>query len=332
MDLSALTCYVDLHLHLDGGISPAIARKLAALQGIDLPASEEELRALLQVSDRCASLDEFLEKFAFPCSLLQTADGIREATRLLLTEEKEAGVQYAELRFAPQKSTDRGLTQAQAVEAALEGIAAAPIPAQLILCCIRGEGNGRENRETVAVAGQYLGKGVCALDIAGAEKFYPNNFYADLFALSAGQGIPFVAHAGEASGPASVWAALAGGAARIGHGVRAVEDPALVAELAARGTPLELCPTSNLQTAAIPSLAEFPLRAFLSAGIPVTVNTDDPAIEGTDIRREFSILREAFSLTPEEIASLLRNAANASFAPPALKEKLLARIEGQLTL
>ncbi|MBQ8118218.1 MAG: adenosine deaminase [Lachnospiraceae bacterium] len=324
-----LTCMIDLHLHLDGAISMESARQLAKLQDIPIPETDEALNALLTVSPDCKDLNEFLEKFAFPCSLLQTREGLENAAFNLCTELIAQGVMYAEIRFAPQKSCDRKLTQREAIEAVLAGVKRSGLPCGLILCCMRDADNQAENRETVELCGEYLGKGVCALDLAGAEALFPTADFADLFAEAGRRGIPFTIHAGEADGPKSVQCALDLGAARIGHGVRAAEDESLMERLAAAKTPLELCPTSNLNTAIYSDLSGFPLRKFMERGILVTVNTDDPSIEGTTIAREYELLIRQFGLSGDEVRQLLRNSVEASFAPEALKEKMREQIEAE---
>lgn len=321
----SLDCLVDLHLHLDGALSPASVRALAAMQGMDVPEDEAGLLSLIRVGKDCRSLNDFLTKFAFPCSLLQTADALTAAVRMLLCELKEQGVMYTEIRFAPQLSTGKGLTQSEVVGAAAAGLADAPIPAQLILCCMRGADEA-VNRETVLTARQYLGRGVCALDIAGAEALYPTDGYAELFGLARRLRVPFTIHAGEAAGPDSVRTALAFGARRIGHGVRAGEDPALIRTLARRRVPLEMCPTSNLCTCVLSDPAAYPLRAYMEAGVRVTVNTDDPSIEGTTLREEYRAMIDSLGLTRREVDRLLHNAVRASFAPRGLKLKMHKRI------
>ena len=325
-----LNCMVDIHLHLDGAISPESAKQLAELQGIAIPESEKELLSLLRVMEKCGNLREFLERFTFPCLLLQTASGIRMAVKNLLNELKAQGVLYAEVRFSPQKCTDRGLTQEEAVLAAIDGMREAGTDANLILCCMRGDGNHAENVETIRLAEKYLGRGVAAADLAGSEAQYPNADYADIFAMAARKGIPYTLHAGEAAGPESIWKAIEMGAQRIGHGIRAVEDAALLRELEKRQIPLELCPTSNLDTAVFSDIREWPLRQLMEAGVKITVNTDDPAIEGTTIKEEYRKLIDAFGIGKEEVKTFLKNAVSASFADDALKQKLLEKIEAEL--
>lgn len=325
--IDALTCLTDLHLHLDGAISPQSARVLAQMQGIALPEDDGELLSLLSLSGNCSDLEEFLSVFAFPCSLLRTEDAIRCAVETLLRELKSQGVMYVEIRFAPQILTSGDLTQEQAVLAAIEGMRGGAIPANLILCCMRESGLSEQNWKTAELAVKYLGKGVAALDLAGSESAFPTEGFRDIFSFACEKGVPFTIHAGEAVGAQNVWAALSLGTNRIGHGIRSGEDKNLLAELANRNIPLEMCPTSNLMTASVPSLAEWPLRTYLDAGIAVTINTDDPAIERTDIKREFRLLADAFALSKEEIRQLLVNSVRASFANDALKQTLLQKID-----
>ena len=329
-ELAALRCYIDLHLHLDGSLSIPSVRKLAALQDIPLPGSDAEIRKLLSVSADCRDLNEYLEKFDFPCSLLMTEIGLREAVRTLLGELASEGLIYAEIRFAPQKHCERGLTQETAVLAALEGLRDSPIPANLILCCMRGDGNRAENLETVAVAAKFLGKGVCAVDLAGAEALFPTGDFADVFARARELGLPMTIHAGEADGAGSVRTALDFGANRIGHGVRSAEDGEVLRSLAEAGTALELCPTSNLNTVVVSDLRDYPLRRLMDAGVRVTVNTDNRSVSDTTLRREFSLLAETFRLTKGEVRQLLLNAAEAAFAPESVKAELRGRIEAGL--
>lgn len=325
-----ITKMIDLHLHLDGAISLESARKLAKLQNIDIPSDPKELEELMHVSPDCKDLNEFLEKFAFPCSLIQTAEGLSMAVYNLCEELISQNVIYAEIRFAPQLSCDKGMTQEEAVEAAITGLKKSSLRANLILCCMRGEINADNdalNRETVRLAAKYLGKGVCATDLAGAEALFPTVGYRELFAYARELNVPFEIHAGEADGPESVRQALSFGAKRIGHGVRSIEDPSLVAELAAKKMPLLVCPTSNIQTCIVPEVKDLPVRVFLEAGIPFTISSDDPSIEGTDIKTEWEKVIAAFHLTTDEVRTLMLNAVNACFCDEDLRQQLKKEME-----
>lgn len=325
--IDELHCLIDLHLHLDGAISVASAKKLAAMQGIALPETDAELEKKMRVSPDCRDLNEFLEKFDFPLSLLQTPEALTEAVRTLLEELARDGLMYAEVRFAPMLHTTRGMTQAEAVRAALDGVNAGAIPANLILCCMRGA-EREKNLETVAVAEQYLAAGVAALDLAGAEALFPTADYEEIFTVADEKNIPYTIHAGEAAGAESVAKALELGARRIGHGVHA--SRAQLRELADCRIPVEMCPTSNVCTQAVPDLSAWPLRAFLFEGVIATVNTDNPAIEGTTLRDEYKKLIRTFRLGRRDVRQLLFNAVEASFACEERKLEMNRQIENEL--
>lgn len=321
--------YIDLHLHLDGAITPEIARRLADLQGISLP-EKEELAARLSLPEDCRSLDDFLKCFSLPLSLLQTREGICEAVYLVQEELRRRRVIYGELRFAPQLHLERGLNQRQVIEAALEGLERSELPCNLILCCMRGADNQMENEETVELAGDFLVEhgGVVAVDLAGAEAPFPTEGYGGLFARAREKGIPFTIHAGEAAGADSVRCAIGMGASRIGHGVRSFEDRSVLKLLRETGIPLEMCPISNLQTCALRENQPYPLRDYLKMGIIVTLNTDDPAILRNSLDDEFLYIREHCGITCEEERQLLLNSAEAAFTDRKTKDLLKKRLLG----
>ncbi len=188
---------------------------------------------------------------------MQTPEGLSEAVRLVAENIRSQGVVYAEIRFAPQKHMDRGMTQEDAVLAALEGIKRTDLKVNLILCCMRGEGNEDLNEETLRLTKKYLVKdgGVTGMDLAGAEALFPTANYRSLFEAAAAAGIPFTIHAGEADGAESVRLAIEYGTSRIGHGVRTKEDPAVVQLVKEKGIFLEMCPTSSHQTHAVEDMS-----------------------------------------------------------------------------
>lgn len=318
---------IDLHLHLDGSLSLQTVRELAAMQGLVLPADDGELVAQLRVDAGCRDLNDYLAKFPFPVSLLQTADAIRTAVCRLAGELTQQGLLYAEIRFAPQLHLQKGLTQADVVGAALEGLHLADFPANLILCCIRGTDNLALNLETVDLAADKLGQGVCAVDLAGAEALFPTAMFSEIFRRVRIKCLPCTIHAGEADGPDSIRAALDFGARRIGHGVRSIEDASLLRRLADEGIVLELCPTSNLHTCLFEHLKDYPLRRLMDAGVAVTVNTDNMTVSDTTVAREMQRLTDVLGLTDHERIQLLRNAAAASFADDRTKQSLLQQID-----
>ena len=316
--------YIELHLHLDGAITVGIARKLADLQNITLPADDTVLEKQLTVPENCQSLNDFLRCFALPLTLLQTPEGLREAVYLVAEQCREQGVIYTEIRFAPQLHTEQGMTQEDAVLAALEGIRMTPLRVNLILCCMRGTDNAAQNAETLRLARKYLAadSGVVALDLAGAEALFPTSDYRELFAEAMQAGIPFTIHAGEADGADSVREAIRFGAKRIGHGVRASENPEVVQLLKDKGIPLEMCPTSNRQTHAVEDMRTYPFMDYLRQGLCVTLNTDDMAIEGTNLAEEYRYMEETFGLTAEQEQTVLANAVKAAFTTEEVREQL----------
>lgn len=321
---------IDLHLHLDGSLAPEDVLRLAQLTNIRLPREDaDSLRPLLEVTPNCRNLGEYLEKFDLPLQVLQKDESIELSVYFLLKRLSEQGLCYAEIRFAPQLHLQRGLTQQQVVAAAVNGlergIAEFHMPAQLILCCMRGDANETANLETVRVAKAFLGHGVCAVDLAGNEAAYPTEDFFPVFSLAEELDLPIIIHAGEAAGAESVRQALMLNARRIGHGVRSVENKELLNLLAETKTPLELCYTSNLQTKAVEDSA-YPICQLLDAGIPITINTDNMTVSGTNLRREYTLLRDAFGLSENTLQEIACNAADAAFVPAETKEKLKAQI------
>ncbi len=318
---------IDLHVHFDGSLLPRTIIELAGEQQIRLPAREpDELELFLTAPESCGSLNEYLEKFNLPLLVLQTGESIRKGMYTLLSTLREQGMLYAEVRFAPQLHRQKGLSLEEVVKAAVTGmqeaLAGSFFKANLILCCMRGEGNREENLCTVRTAAAFLGRGVAAVDLAGAEALYPTACYEEVFALAGELGVPFTIHAGEADGPESIEAALRFGASRIGHGVRAREDGRLLELLRERQIPLELCPTSNVQTKAVKSLREHPVLDYLRGGLSVTVNTDNMTVSNTTIEQEFTKLRQELGMTEEEHRQLLLNAADAAFLTPEEKWRM----------
>ena len=317
--------YIDLHLHLDGAITMDIAKKLAALQNIKLPAeNDEQLKKLLTVPDTCTSQNDFLKCFTLPDALMMTQEGISEAVYLVAENIRQQGVIYAEIRFAPQNHTEKGMSQEEAVQAALEGLKRTGLKANIILCCMRGEGNEEANYETLELTKKYLVEdgGVTGMDLAGAEALYPTSKYEVLFAKAREYGIPFTIHAGEAAGAESVRCAIEYGASRIGHGVRIREDDSVCELVKNKGIVLEMCPTSNRQTHAVVNMKDYPFIKYLNEGINVTLNTDDMAIEGITLEEEYRYMENEFGLTSEQKKIILNNAVDAAFTSAAVKEEL----------
>ena len=317
---------IDLHLHLDGSMSLECARSLAKKRGIALP-DDKELLSRLRVSDDCRDLNEYLERFDLPLSLLQTAEAISESVERLCNELQSQGLIYAEIRFAPQLHLQKGLTQEEVVLAAIEGLNRSDFFASLILCCMRGADNREANIETVRLVKKYLEKGVCAVDLAGAEALFPNENFVDVINYARSLSLPMTLHAGEALGADSVASAIELGANRIGHGVRSIEDQKLLSILAEKKIPLELCPTSNLNTRVFDDLKDYPIRTFLESGVLITVNTDNMSVSATTLAEEYQRLADALELTEADLKKIALCSISATFLDSKGREKIFDMVD-----
>ena len=331
-NIDSLNCLIDLHLHLDGAISFENAKNLMQLQGIDYKMSDEELRDSLVVSKKCNNLSEFLGKFIMPISLLQSKASIKHAVINLINELKAQGIMYAEIRFAPQLFTDEGLSIEEATLAAIDGLKATDFDGNFILCCMRDIDNIQDNIETIDVAYKYLNNGVCAIDVAGDEYKFPIDEYDYIFKQANLYGVPYTIHSGEADGPTSVYNSLKYKPSRIGHGIRSCEDEKLLDILAKENVALELCITSNLMTSIFDDVRKYPIKKLMNKNIKVTINTDDPSIEGIDLKHEYKLLIDNFNFSEKEIKQLLSNSIDASFASNKIKEKLRYKLNNSIEL
>lgn len=308
----------DLHCHLDGSLSAAAIKKLAAETGRELP-DLEQLKRQLQVSDHCQSLKEYLAKFELPLSCLITAHNFKTAVLEVLKVASRENVVYMELRFAPLLSVHDHLSCREIIESAVAGIEEGRksygIRSSLIICGMRHLPPA-DNIELVKTAREFLGAGVCAMDLAGDEMNYPVKLHSEMFQLAKKLKMPFTIHAGECGSSQSIWDAIELGATRIGHGIAARSDHQLKRYCADKKIPLEMCPSSNIQTKAVNSMADYPFLEFLEAGMHVTVNTDNRVVSNTSITKELELLKEHFHITVTDMEMLMNYAAEAAFACP----------------
>lgn len=301
---------MELHLHLDGSLRPETVWELAKEQGVELPVGTlEEVRQQMKVPEDCQTLEEYLKRFDLPLLVLQEENALERVTFELTEDLAKAGLDYAEIRFAPQLSLQNGLTQDQVVQAAIRGaergMKAYPgIRVGLILCCMRGDQNEALNLETVEMVKKYLGRVVCAVDIAGAEGLFDTRLFKPVFDKVNEYGLPMTIHAGEAAGPDSIRTALSYGTRRIGHGVAAAQDEALIKELVRDGITLEVCVTSNFHTKVMNRLEDHPIRKLFDAGVRVTINSDNMTASDTNLAKEIQILRDVLGFTEEEIETM----------------------------
>ncbi len=317
---------VILHLHLDGSLRPTSVQRWLQKQGIEK--SLEEVTKMLRVDKDCRDLNEYLQKFDLPAQVLQEAENIEEATYELFEDLSKQNVIYAEVRFAPTKHMEKGLSCNEVVEAAIRGMERAKaefgIDGSLILCCMRGE-KSETNLQAVSSAKKYLNKGVSAIDLAGAEAIFPTIDYGYIFKEAIKQGIPYTIHAGEADGPDSIKTALRFGAKRIGHGVRSVEDKKLMDILRIMEIPLEVCPISNLQTQAVEG--KHPLEELYRYGLFITISTDNNTVSNTNILEEYDWILKNTNLTYNDLIQMNKNAARFIFAPALKRAEITAKID-----
>ena len=318
---------VDLHLHLDGSLSAKAIIEVAKKEGIKLPTYDEDgLNKYLMVPDNCGSLNEYLERFSLPNLVLQSKQGLEICTLDLLKRLKNDGLKYVEM--APQLSTDKGLSQEEVVEILVKTIKIAGksgIFSNLILCMMRGNDAKEKNLKTIEVAHKFLGRGVVAMDLAGAEGLFPNEMFEEEFKLINKLGIPLTIHSGEASGASSVASALKYGAVRIGHGVKSIEDEAVVNELVKKGITLEVCPKSNLDTKTISKYEDLPLKEFMKKGVKISINTDDMTVSNTTLKQEYETLSK-LGFTEKNLQEFAVNSIKSSFASDKIKQYLLGLI------
>lgn len=310
---------IDLHLHLDGSLRADTVWELAKEQGIVLPVSSgEELARRLQVPEDCEDLNEYLKCFDLPLLVLQRPEAMERVVYELIEDLAGQGLDYAEIRFAPQLSVRGGMTTDEVVEAAVRGLKRAltvypAMRAGLILCFMRGTGNEALNRETLKAAVKYRTEGVLAVDLAGAEALFPTADYEELFRDARRAGLSITIHAGEADGPESVRKALDFGAVRLGHGVRAIEDDGLVERIIRERITLEVCPVSNLHTKLAKDRYSHPIRRLFDRGVRVTVNTDNMTVSHTSLEREYGFLKEYYGFTDGELEQMNQYAKEAAF-------------------
>jgi adenosine deaminase len=320
---------VELHRHLDGNVRLETVLDLGRTRGVDLPAwTPEELRPWVQVTDPTPDLMSFIAKFDVLQKVMVDLDAVARIARENLEDAAAEGIDAIELRFSPYfMGMHTGLDPNEITAAVCDAVAAAegevPVLARLIVILSRTFGPETVEVELEAAI-RHRDRGVVALDLAGDEAGFPGELFVDHFRRARDAGLHVIAHAGEADGADSVrQAVLELGAERIGHGIHAADDPAVMDLLVERRIPLEICPTSNLQTSTVPSYREHPLPTFLKRGIRVTLNTDDPSISGIDLAHEFRVAKEEMGLTENDLRTMQETALEAAFLTDEERRNLL---------
>ena len=318
-----------LHDHLDGGLRPATIVELADGIGHELPSTDPDaLGRWFVEAAGSGSLERYLETFAHTVAVMQTEESLHRVARECALDLAADGVVYAEVRYAPEQHLENGLSLNQVVEAVDAGFASGtaesaeagrPIRIGTLLTAMR---HAARSQEIAELAVRYRDQGVVGFDIAGAEAGYPPTRHLDAFEYLQRENAHFTIHAGEAFGLPSIWQAIQWcGADRLGHGVRIVDDITgsalgrLASYVRDKRIPLELCPSSNVQTGAAPSIAEHPIGLLRDLRFRVTVNTDNRLMSGTSMSREMALLVEAFGWGWAELQWFTVNAMKSAFIP-----------------
>lgn len=324
-----------LHDHLDGGLRPATIVELAREAGYEgLPETEpDKLGLWFREAADSGSLERYLETFAHTCAVMQNRDALFRIAAECAEDLARDGVVYAEVRYAPEQHLEGGLSLEEVVEAVNEGFkegerrarqAGFRIRVGALLTAMRHAARALEIAE---LANRYRDSGVVGFDIAGAEAGFPPTRHLDAFEFLKRENNHFTIHAGEAFGLPSIWQALQWcGADRLGHGVRIIDDievaedgsvtlGRLASYVRDKRIPLELCPSSNLQTGAAASIAEHPIGLLRKLHFRATVNTDNRLMSGTSMSREFELLTEAFDYTLDDMQWFSVNAMKSAFIP-----------------
>ena len=309
---------IDLHCHLDGSFSRNYIMRTLGLSELD--------DARLHAPENCGSLAEYLTCFDLPISCLQTKEHITDGVIDVIAQAAAENVRYIELRFAPACSVNNNLDLPAVIEAAILGCKKAfdkyGVFSNLILCAMRHH-TLEQNIAVLRHTREFLGYGVCALDLAGDEAGFPNEDFKDLFAEAKRLEVPFTIHSGECGRTENVRLALAYGAKRIGHGIALIKDKELMAKCLDARIGFELCPTSNFQTRAATNYDAYPLRAFLDFGLLATLNTDNRTVSNTTCTKEFLFAEEHLQITKEDFLTLYKNSVEISFADDSVKHQLL---------
>jgi adenosine deaminase len=337
-----------LHDHLDGGLRPQTVAELAADCGHQLPTDDpQRLGEWFVESASSGSLERYLQTFGHTVAVMQTPRALTRVARECVEDLAADGVVYAEVRYAPELHLENNLTLDEVVAAVQQGIeegvhraqgAGRTIVVRQLLTAMRHQARSRQIAE---LAVRYRDDGVAGFDIAGAEAGYPPTRHLDAFEYLQRENAHFTIHAGEAFGLPSIWQAIQWcGADRLGHGVRIIDDITLgdegdgtsgakLGRLASyvrdKRIPLEMCPSSNLQTGAVSSLTEHPIGPLARLRFRVTVNTDNRLMSGTSMSREMRLLTDAFGFDLSDLRWFTVNAMKSAFLP---FDERLALIEG----
>jgi adenosine deaminase len=320
-----LTPKVELHVHLEGTAPPDLVRRLAERNGLPVP------DGVLDADDRYIYTDflDFLRTYDRAASVIRTGEDYRDITYEYLAGCAREDAIYVELIASPDHARLVGVSDEEHLDGIGRGIDDARrdfgIEARILISCVRNFGVEPALR-VARHAAERPHPYVVGFSMAGDEENYPPGAYAEAFRTAADAGLGCSVHAGEWAGPESVREALELPVSRIGHGVRSIEDPELVAELAERGMVLECCPTSNVVLGLYPTYEDHPIPRLIDAGVNVTLGSDDPPYFGASIGGEYEVCRERFGFGEERLRAITSTAIEAAFCEDRLKQRLMERV------
>ena len=325
----------DLHVHLDGSLRLETIVDLAKRHKVELPSHDSaELRRIMNLGQNCGSLVEYLKAFDITLRVMQHEDALFRVAYELAEDGARENVRYMEVRYAPMLHTRLGLRITNVVEAVLAGLRAAHdtlgIESNVIVCGIRNI-SPQSSLEMAELAVAYKGRGVVGFDLAGAEYDHPAKHHKSAFQLVRDNNINCTIHAGEAYGPESIAQAIhVCGAHRIGHGCRLREDGDLLHYINDHRIPLEVCPSSNVQTGAVRDLASHPMKLYEALGLRVTVNTDNRLVTDTTVSHELWHCHAKMGMTLKDIKSIVVAGFKSAFLPFHVKQAYLRRVTEEL--
>src|SRR5438105_12296515 len=316
----------ELHLHLDGSVRPKTVLELAAQGGVPVPTQDlERLTDYLQATDSTASLVEYITYFELPIAVLQTVPALERASYELCEDLHKDNVRYAEIRYGPWLHVQQGLSLTDVIRAVLSGWKAGRksfrLEGGVIVTALR-DMPPAQNVSLAQVAGRFVGDGVVGFDLAGDEAGHPPILHEDAFRVARSLGLNITIHAGEAAGPESVRQAISMGAVRLGHGVRAQEDPEVVATIKENGVQLDMAPTSNAQTKAVRRLQDHPLKRFHEQGMKVTISTDSRTVSDVTLTQEYQSVTTVLGCSREEIWAMNMQALEGGFGDEVTRARL----------
>ena len=319
---------IDLHRHLDGNIRPKTIWQLAQQHQIELPVSQfEQFIPYVQIQDSESDLMAFLAKLDWGVGVLKTLDDCKRIAFENVEDAYNAGLDYAELRFSPYyMSMAHQLNVTDVVAAVIDGITQGvkQYPVKINLIGILSRTFGVEKCQQELDALLVHKNDLVAIDLAGDEYNFPGEMFVEHFKQVKSAGLRITIHAGEAGGSASVWQAIEQlNAERIGHGVASAEDVKLMDYMQANNISIESCLTSNYQTGTVKNLTEHPIKTFLAHGVNVFLNTDDPAVQGIELKHEFNVAKQQLNFTDGELLQLQKNALHACFLSDSEKKALI---------